>query len=225
MSEAPGSAVGFVKLLLELAGKLVGNRTSERQSLKNLADRKFNEIHQIHEKFIDLLTTLTKAVRAAAESVGRTGMSEPALSLLEENIRTLSDERYKESEKRRGLYEEARVYQWNLVIDRGIFNNIPDELGEQLRSFMSAYCAYFETDMVYRHTLRHALNEAEETIERLREVALDDVHQHVMDHFRGEFIHLYGKSSSLIEVSRSMWARIAEEYHKLNLCFRGYGVS
>lgn len=214
--------------LLSAASKLQTGRKAEIRSLKALADRKFLEIEAAHKLFLALLQKLVRVMAQSMRRIEKSGSTESVLEKLRTQIESIEIQREKHAYKRREQYSEAFVYQNNVIREKGVLQTIPEDVSDRLRIFMRAFCAYFETENLYSHGLRNALEFSLRHVDALirdpnyvaNELARKIHHPDIVD----QLAQMAMRAQSWIDVAEAMWPKITEEYHKLNLLFREYGV-
>ncbi|MFI5011390.1 MAG: hypothetical protein ACHQAY_03490 [Hyphomicrobiales bacterium] len=221
---ASGKA-GLIQLLMRLSNFIQVGRRAEVKSLKQLADEKFGEIDKTHQVFVRLLRQLRKTTATALERLERTDNTHEAVKQLEKTTKAIQAVRLGAADRRREQYEEAKVYEENMVSSAGILVKIPPEVAVQLMTFMASFCTYFELEGIYNHELKRALVHAEAVVDRYRNAIERKAGGSEKETLRRDLSEILTQTRGADDFLRAGWASIAMSYHRLNLRFREYGLS
>jgi hypothetical protein len=201
-------------LLRLFRSAVISKAERRRRFFKQTIDKEFASIKQTHDRFRSILTKIDTKLDTLIAKFGQRDKRLTSKALSTELLR-IHDQtmraRAANQTLRRELYEECQAF---LEISNPYKNDVllvfnDDEIVE-IQTFMSRIVTYFQTDMMYKHEVGHAMREIEDLLSKVLH-AFDKEPQKIIDYLALGV----AKIATHIEVNETRFAEIARQYAKL----------
>jgi hypothetical protein len=229
------------------------NKEPRLDSVFRLAHRKFGELERSHKLFLSIAGKLENSLKNIQPDLDAATSKEAMaheVKRIEEAIHEAARKRNTLREKRRELYEEAKVYVEDVSFDKTVLTTVPTDITNKLKFFMAEYCKYFERENEYHHSISNTLDAGATMLAKIK--GLLSSNRQPEDFFRvyssgddertkQEFAKDGGPGMSDFEAIRHIfaiyllgfdggssdrehWARVSNAYYQLNGSLLEYGV-
>jgi hypothetical protein len=221
-------AKAIQKLFELLVGLFHPRKNSGLNNFHTLATKKFKEIEDIHNSFAKILTQFQSGIAVTSERIKKTDDVEVVINDVITAVKMAGRLRDAARERRRASYEEAKVYTETLYEDKAsVLTALPDEVVASMKSFMSAYCAYFERAGRYQHQLGNVLDATQSSMELFlhrKRNPRDLINDQSNDHLQKDLESFSLATKESLEAIRNNWATVANAYYQLDRSCREHGL-